>query len=322
MAADASSWRPFERLYWLVALLLMLAGLALGLNLGQPPPLWAAGAFGLLGLALYTIQQQGWLEGSRAVTLHLLAAVAGCGYMAAVALATANPFWDAGLVYEVFPAVSLLMVMGAAIFGGWWGLGAGLLLHTLLMPSEPSAPYVSWVLAACVGLLGVGFGRVLRGLDESRQRLEQLAYHDSLTGLPNRRSAQEQYRHHRAIAQRHGLGLWLVVWDLDDLKWVNDHQGHEAGDVLIIGFAHHLHSQLRESDVAFRVGGNEFWSLHFGPLNAEGMVERIRLGFTAVSAGWAECEGLSLEQAVALADEAMYSDKRQRKAKTIPRHLA
>ena len=97
---------------------------------------------------------------------------------------------------------------------------------------------------------------------EERQAAESraafLAYHDSLTGLPNRILAQEYFVKAMAAADRNATKLALLFIDLDNFKTVNDTLGHSAGDQLLRGLADRLRSLVRKSDTVSRQGGDEF----------------------------------------------------------------
>lgn len=95
-------------------------------------------------------------------------------------------------------------------------------------------------------------------LSEARARLEHLAYHDSLTGLPNRAAFREQLD--EAIADAGGAGRSLAVLfiDLDDFKLVNDGFGHAVGDELLVHCAERLRAACRRGDLVARQGGDEF----------------------------------------------------------------
>ena len=96
------------------------------------------------------------------------------------------------------------------------------------------------------------------GLLATQQVLENVAYHDGLTRLPNRHLLMDRLRQSLASAQRHGNRLALCFIDLDGFKQVNDQYGHEAGDHLLIEIAHRLVAGVREVDTVARLGGDEF----------------------------------------------------------------
>jgi len=87
---------------------------------------------------------------------------------------------------------------------------------------------------------------------------EELADRDALTPLLNRRAFVRELGRIRTFAQRYGSPASLVYIDLDDLKGVNDRLGHAAGDAALKAVAERLVSQLRESDIVGRMGGDEF----------------------------------------------------------------
>lgn len=102
---------------------------------------------------------------------------------------------------------------------------------------------------------------VVRDITErkkAQERIEHLAHHDPLTGLPNRNLYNE--RMERAIyrANRSGKPLGLMFVDLDKFKPVNDELGHEAGDAVLIAVGERMVQCVRTSDTVARVGGDEF----------------------------------------------------------------
>jgi diguanylate cyclase (GGDEF)-like protein/PAS domain S-box-containing protein len=96
-----------------------------------------------------------------------------------------------------------------------------------------------------------------RKLEE--QRVRHLAYHDALTGLPNRILAADRLDQAMHLSRRIGLDrVALLYIDLDGFKPVNDSFGHAAGDLLLIHVGRRLQSSVRISDTAARIGGDEF----------------------------------------------------------------
>jgi diguanylate cyclase (GGDEF)-like protein len=115
------------------------------------------------------------------------------------------------------------------------------------------------VLTALVIALLVGVTRRTRQLRDSRAAVHHLAFHDPLTGLPNRALFDARLEHalaiYRATAEHRVALLYL---DLDRFKKVNDTLGHPAGDELIREFGRRLCANLRATDTAARIGGDEF----------------------------------------------------------------
>ncbi len=95
-------------------------------------------------------------------------------------------------------------------------------------------------------------------LSEARARLEHLAYHDSLTNLPNRAAFQEHLESAVEDAGRDGRSLAVLFIDLDDFKLVNDGFGHAVGDELLVHCAGRLRAACRQQDMVARQGGDEF----------------------------------------------------------------
>jgi len=108
-------------------------------------------------------------------------------------------------------------------------------------------------------------------LRESHRQLEEIAYYDALTSLPNRRMFAEQFRSRLALTRRHGDPFSLLLIDLDNFKQINDSMGHDAGDAVLIASAKLLTAAVRESDCVARMGGDEFAILLICPTDPAGI---------------------------------------------------
>ena len=95
-------------------------------------------------------------------------------------------------------------------------------------------------------------------LKESQQKLEHLAYHDALTGLPNRVLLGDRILQALASVRRRNGLLAICFLDLDDFKPINDTYGHQSGDRLLIEVTKRLKESVRETDTIARIGGDEF----------------------------------------------------------------
>ena len=93
---------------------------------------------------------------------------------------------------------------------------------------------------------------------ETKEKLHQLATHDMLTGIPNRRLLMENLESMFSLARRNEKKVIIMFIDLDGFKAVNDSYGHEAGDFLLIEVSVRLKSLIRKSDTLARIGGDEF----------------------------------------------------------------
>lgn len=106
-----------------------------------------------------------------------------------------------------------------------------------------------------------GYHGISRNISERKQaeeRIRQLAFHDSLTQLPNRRLLDERLSQAMAASKRSGCYCAVMFLDLDNFKPLNDMHGHVAGDLLLIEVANRLKGCVREIDTIARFGGDEF----------------------------------------------------------------
>ena len=110
--------------------------------------------------------------------------------------------------------------------------------------------------ASCLGIITTCEDISARKIAE--QKIHQLAYYDTLTGLPNRGMFLERLQQILSLAQRDRDSVNLIFLDLDNFKDINDTQGHDIGDQLLRLVAERLSSCMRESDVLARLGGDEF----------------------------------------------------------------
>jgi len=167
-----------------------------------------------------------------------------------------------------------------------------------------------------------------REVQDKNRQLEELALTDSLTGLPNRRAIDFWASRELSAAVRHDFPIWVIMADLDHFKSINDVHGHDAGDIVLKGFAEILKSNTRKSDICGRLGGEEFLVVitHAEKNNAAIAIERIRkelaarkftvagstFGATA-SFGIAGIHGTACDfsDLVTRADAALYVAKRQ-----------
>jgi two-component system cell cycle response regulator len=154
--------------------------------------------------------------------------------------------------------------------------------------------------------------------------LEDLAYRDELTELPNRRGATRQIDVLISRARRHGHHLALLLVDADRFKAVNDEHGHAVGDVVLRELATRLRERMRGEDIVGRWGGEEF-VVALPETTADGAVavaEALRTGIAGspitaddttlsmtVSIGVAVWTGEELEHLVGRADTALYAAK-------------
>jgi diguanylate cyclase (GGDEF)-like protein/PAS domain S-box-containing protein len=164
---------------------------------------------------------------------------------------------------------------------------------------------------------------------ELEERLRHQAFHDALTGLPNRALFADRVAHALARAQRSSETIAVLLIDLDDFKSINDSLGHGVGDQLLIEVAARLDSSVRGADTVARLGGDEFAVIledNKSAADAATSAQRILAAFSipvqlegrsfpiAASVGIARSDtGASADELVRDADVAMYMAKGQGK---------
>ncbi len=167
--------------------------------------------------------------------------------------------------------VNVVLLAARSVYIAWGnGHGDGSAMMSVLVPVFLSS--MLFYMALNVSLALMLFRR-------KEVHLRFLARHDALTGLLNRYSLDEFAGRELSRAQRGEHDLSLIVLDLDNFKQVNDEHGHGAGDRVLAEAATRLREAIREGDIAFRVGGEEFLILlpGAGPKRASQVGERLRL---------------------------------------------
>jgi len=151
-----------------------------------------------------------------------------------------------GASVAIFLAALIVLGVSVVSFGG---------LPNATTPRDVFALQISMMTMALGGLF---VSAALTERRYSEMRLDMLANHDPLTGLPNRSYFQDFLGHALARAQREKLQVSLLFIDLDRFKHINDSQGHEVGDQVLRVVANRLDEQLRADDFVARLGGDEF----------------------------------------------------------------
>ncbi len=271
----------------------------------------------------------------RKVTVYVVSVLAACITLAALVtwavasgkgdlglhliLAALN-FFAAGLFWYRLRRISAGVV--AAVFGFTaWGVFPTIFAVTNVAPSLGHDAEV-WNIPKYL----VAVGMIVTLLEDQIRFSEHLAYHDALTGLPNRRLLQDRLLQAMAHADRATHKVAILLLDLDDFKEVNDTFGHRIGDSALQQVVARLSSRMRASDTLARTGGDEFTvisevtnqqgartlvsaleSALVLPLKVEGKLVR-----TGVSIGFAiyPDDGTDPVELCASADRAMYATKR------------
>jgi len=181
---------------------------------------------------------------------------------------------------------------------------------------------------------GLGLFTVLLVADDLAVRMRRLATTDQLTGLANRRGFFEAGDRMIDLCRRQKNGVYLALVDIDHFKSINDRYGHQGGDSALRQFARLLMLKTRRSDIAARMGGEEFVLLFAARNAAEaaGTIERLRADIqqTAVITGQLRfhltasfglvdisAHGDNIFAAVNRADELLYRAKREGRNRVV-----
>ena len=233
-----------------------------------------------------------------------------------------------------------------------WVASAGWIIYSLVLAwrlnsgvvQDPRFEFLIWMgytlaLGAAVLISGevAGLRNALtsrtRELEDTLERLHEIAMRDDLTGLYNRRQLMEYLGRQKALADRATLGFTLCYVDLDHFKRVNDKFGHTRGDEVLKEFAEIAMKAVREEDIVARIGGEEFVMvlINASPKDAEMVANRLRqqtqamtidasdLSFSVTaSVGIAMyATGEEIEHLLDRADAAMYQAKNQGRNRVI-----
>ena len=210
--------------------------------------------------------------------------------------------------------------------------------HLLLAAATPgleviSVAYASQAVGQLAPILLVAYLTTTLSADitEARERIENLAQTDTLTGLYNLRMFNEVWQRAHELAERERGVYALLMIDMDKLKDINEAFGHEAGNSAITLVAQCLQRSIRNSDCAARFGGDEFAVLLPGasPEIADAVVKRVRHNVykttldlrsrmirCSVSIGVVNYpkDARDVRELLSIADRKMYRDKELRRA--------
>jgi diguanylate cyclase (GGDEF)-like protein/PAS domain S-box-containing protein len=192
--------------------------------------------------------------------------------------------------------------------------------------------YVEWqTISAVRDELGriIRYVAVFSDVTEARkkdERIKHQAYHDALTGLPNRLLLQDRLSHALDLARRDVMRVAVMFLDLDRFKVINDSLGHDIGDLLLQGVSERLQLCVRKSDTVARLGGDEFVIIltdfgstaelaHLAERIVTMITERFDLGGQSLHAGTSigiavfPQDGIDATDLLKNADTAMYQAK-------------
>lgn len=125
-----------------------------------------------------------------------------------------------------------------------------------------------------VGKLSKAFGEMMSQIHKRDLSMQQLAYYDRVSGIANRHFFEERIAQAVENASRYGTFCYLMMIDLDDFKLVNDRLGHDVGDMLLRHVSESIAQTLRQNDLIFRIGGDEFAVIIESSSDSE-LIERI-----------------------------------------------
>lgn len=299
---------------WAIMTAVAVLEIFLRLVLESPVEVWmVALRFGLLGLIAFACSRLNPHEPELAVGLYTVILAALAAFDVRI-----SPIWRTNDLESVMYAViGLSSVFGLGLFWGARGLIGGFVIVVLVvgLGSQVPAQVILGYVMIAAGLVGWRLHQFFYELDEEQRELRLRANTDAMTQIGNRRGLEEDFRRFRANAKRFGVPLLLISWDVDGLKRINDADGHAAGDAHLLGFVSALRATVRQGDGLYRIGGDEFVSLHPG-LNLESgsvLYKRVLKRFAFVSAGWVKATNDSLDAALEEADARLYTDKEARR---------
>jgi len=233
-------------------------------------------------------------------------------------------YWDR---YRRGTAGVLTSVIGFGLWGAVFPLG---LLLELRAPSVKVESEV-WNIPKYL----VAVGMILTLLEDQIEKSKYLAYHDELTGLPNRRLLDDRLEQALAQANRNRSKVAVLQLDLDRFKEVNDTFGHPVGDAALQQIAARLATRIRACDTVARSGGDEFTVVsHVADAREAGILmsgletvlstpilvggNQVRTGLSIGLALFPD-QGSDPDQLHATADQAMYMAKRATRGAALTR---
>lgn len=175
--------------------------------------------------------------------------------VAKIRIQDTHPEWACKIVLEEG-------IPTASVEGTWEG-------ETAFLSRDGREILVSQVILAHKGMEGKieYFSTIARDISEQKAqavKIEQLAFYDSLTGLPNRALFLDRLQQALESGKRHGQRLALLFLDLDRFKEINDTQGHAIGDRVLVEAARRFQATVRREETLARLGGDEFVVIAMG----------------------------------------------------------
>ncbi len=227
---------------------------------------------------------------------------------------------------EFTSSVSALLVVASVLNMLHWLLGYPLISAYPVWDLIGFVVGTFLMLTLYLGLLASVLINIQRRLEDAEASALDMAYHDPLTGLKNKRYMVNLFEHVVTLTNRPHHLMAVIYIDLDNFKPINDSAGHEAGDVVLKTVADRLRACTRSTDICVRVGGDEFVIVATQLENPE-QVEQVagklhecicepveyknktyQLG-ASIGVSLYPSHGTDLQELVNLADRAMYQVK-------------
>ncbi len=328
--------------YWALAPAVLLGSAVLStvpLVLPADAQRWFAKAFALMGYLLFFIGTRrffGKCAGWKMILPLYAVSMLGLAWFAVI-----HPSFNARLVILSVSITALHIAQMHLL----WREGSGnfsvrvvqavLALHTLVLLwimalvirqgqagklLDAASIETFYLVADALSVLLLAIGAVLMATERVRTELEVLATYDSLTNVLNRRAIVARCANEHVRFVRYGRPFSLMMIDLDHFKAINDSQGHQQGDKVLVHFANRTQGTLRRPDSLGRYGGEEFLVLLPSTRleDAQRLAVRIHSTLTAghaldckVSIGVTMCCGVqdTIDAMLARADRALYQAK-------------
>ncbi len=272
----------------IVSLIAAIAGTGIGFGVAVSPrrPIFALVGGGLVGLAISTMHFVGMaayrIDGIVTWRMPFVVASVLCATMFGAAALAALGSARLGK-YRIAAGTTLLVVAIATLhFVAMTALHITPLRLSATPLGDGQMPALG-LATALVGLVVIAAGVFAALIDrwtrsDAMERLHHMAMNDSLTGLPNRVSFQQELARQLDVARAGGTKLGVVAIDLNRFKEINDIHGHKAGDDVLATLARRMADQIGSHEMIARLGGDEFVAIVRGDQRAllVGFVERLR----------------------------------------------
>jgi diguanylate cyclase (GGDEF)-like protein len=304
------------RLHWRLAVVTLLLVLPLNIAMGSFSDRLLFGAYAIVTLVAW------WWSKNEPVWSVVGQLVAAYGVLLVSFLDSHGMAGRLAVGPVGFAALTCAVTYATSAYFGRVGLLSSVIASLFALIFFKFSP-ATFLAAIQLGLgMALGYHKflLLEEMAGVQKELQVLATRDALTNLENRRGLTAAFDRYVALASRQSVPLLLSVWDVNDLKSVNDNEGHAAGDAQLKAFAQALLTGARSEDAFFRIGGDEFVGLHLGLEDGQAVIDRVQSEYADVAAGWAPVAA-GLEATLEEADIKLYRAKAQMRARATLEEL-